>query len=619
MEEYEELGHIVPVNSQEGSETCYFLPHHAVFKETSTATKTRVVFDGIAKSSNGLSLNDILQVGPTFQQDLYSIVLQFRTLQVCFTSDIAKMYRQTIVHPQDRELQRILWRYSYDEPVLEYNLTTVTYGTSSAPYLATRCLMKLADDNKCQYPRPGQVLSNDIYIDDLLSGTSIIEDAIKVQQEISSLLQTIGFTLRMWASNLCTFLDNISRVLQETKQTFPLGNEDGVTTLGLLWNPKNDQFQVKNNTTQVQPTNSTTSTKRKVLATTASIFDPLGLLGPAVIAYKIFLQKQWQDKLKWDELLPAHLQQEWNQLLQTIRKLSQLKINRKVICSNALNIQLHGFCDSSERAYGACLYIRSTDNNNKIYCELLCSTSKVAPLKQLTKPRLELCAGKLLSKLYKNNIGALKITINESYLWTDSSIALTWIQGPPKEWKTFVGNRVAHFQEETASASWKHLPSQSNPADLISRGIEPTTLSTSTLWWKGTHWLSQEPFNWPTIYINTPIDNLEIRNVLIACLQPSEDITQRYSKFNSLIRVTGYCKRFISNCRNPKANSQSSILSTQVLDQALTFCVKMVQEISYAQEMKKLMEKQEVAASNSLKTLHPFIDKECLLRVGGRL
>jgi hypothetical protein len=119
-------------------------------------------------------------------------------------------------------------------------------------------------------------------------------------------------------------------------------------TLGLLWNPTFIDFQVKNNTIQVQTTNSKASTKRKMPATTASIFEPLGLLIPAVIVYKIFLQKLWPDKLQWDELLPAHLQQEWNQLLQTIPNLSHLKINRKFIFSNAINIQLHVFCDTSE-------------------------------------------------------------------------------------------------------------------------------------------------------------------------------------------------------------------------------------------------------------------------------
>jgi hypothetical protein len=179
MREYEDLGHMEPVTFQEVKDT-YYLPHHPVFKETSSTTRTRVVFDGGVKTSNGVSLNDILQVGATGQQDLYSFVLRFITHQVCFTADIAKMYRQIVVHPQDRDLQRILWRYSPEEPIQEYRLTTVTYGTSSAPFLATRCLKKLADDNEQQYPRAAHVLKNDLYIDDLLSGTSTIEEAIDI-------------------------------------------------------------------------------------------------------------------------------------------------------------------------------------------------------------------------------------------------------------------------------------------------------------------------------------------------------------------------------------------------------------------------------------------------------
>jgi len=138
MKEYEELGHMEPPNSQEGKDTCYYLTHHSVFKATSTTTKTRVAFDGCAKTSKGLSQNDIPQVGPTVQQDVYSIVLRFRTHQVCFTADIAKMYRQIIVYPQDRGLQSIIWRYFSEEHTSEYKLTTITYGTSSAPFLATR-------------------------------------------------------------------------------------------------------------------------------------------------------------------------------------------------------------------------------------------------------------------------------------------------------------------------------------------------------------------------------------------------------------------------------------------------------------------------------------------------
>jgi len=141
MQEYEELGHMNQINEDKSStEEWYYLPHHAVFKSSSSTTQTCVVFDGSCHSSNGLSLNDTLLVGPTIQQDLYSIVLRFRTYQIAFTRDKAKMYRQVRTHEDDRKLQQILWRRSADEPLRAYELSTVTYGTASAPYLATHCL-----------------------------------------------------------------------------------------------------------------------------------------------------------------------------------------------------------------------------------------------------------------------------------------------------------------------------------------------------------------------------------------------------------------------------------------------------------------------------------------------
>jgi hypothetical protein len=204
-------------------------------------------------------------------------------------------------------------------------------------------------------------------------------------------------------------------------------------------------------------------------------------------------------------------------------------------------------------------------------------------------PKLEICAATLLAKLYTKAKRALHMTIHEAYLWTDSSIVLIWIQGPSTKWKTFVGNRVATIQEETASATWRHVPTQSNPADLISRGVEPLTLSRSTLWWKGPQWLTQEPSSWPAADFNPPLENLEIRNVHVA-VQPPEDIIPRFSRLNRLIRVIAYCGRFINNCRLTKANRQSANLTTQDLNQALTCCVKMVQQTAYAHEVKDLKE-----------------------------
>jgi hypothetical protein len=248
MHEYENSGHMEVVQPQLDNNTvCYYLPHHPVFKETSSTTKTRVVFDGGAKTSTGLSLNEILQIEPTIQEDLYSLVLRFRTYQVCFTADIAQMYRQILLNVQDRNLQRILWRYSSDKPIQEYQLTTVTYGTACAPFLATRCLKKLAEDNLTLYPKAALALLNDFYVDDVLTGASTVQEAIEIQQELTTLLATAGFLLRKWVSNDSLFLATIPEELQETNHTVSLDNKDSVTTLGLQWNSKTDELQVRNN------------------------------------------------------------------------------------------------------------------------------------------------------------------------------------------------------------------------------------------------------------------------------------------------------------------------------------------------------------------------------------
>jgi hypothetical protein len=359
MHEYQQLGHMQPAELTTSDQICFYLPHHPVFKASSTTTSTGEVFDGSGKTSDGLSLNDILLVGTTIQQKLYSTVLRFRTHQVCFTADIAKMYGQILVHPQDQNFQQILWRFSPEEPIQEYQLTTVTYGTASAPFLATRCPKKLADDNEAEHPKAAKLIHNGFYVDDLLSGAPTLTEAIHLQQEVTSILQQAGFTLRKWASNSSAFLNNIPEELHETQNLLQLEKDNSVTTLGLLWNPTTDQLQVKSSITC--PADLTYVTKCKVLSIVASVFDPLGLLSSIIISYKVFLQTLWQSKVQWDESLPTFLLHDWNQLYQQLPQVSHIKITHKVLCANAGDIQLHGFCDSCEKAYGACLYLCSID------------------------------------------------------------------------------------------------------------------------------------------------------------------------------------------------------------------------------------------------------------------
>ncbi|XP_017479438.1 PREDICTED: uncharacterized protein LOC108368980 [Rhagoletis zephyria] len=159
MDEYLELGHM-EISSTVNVHRKYFMPHHAVFKPTSATTKLRVVFDASCKSSNGLSLNDNLLIGPTIQKDLFEIITKFRKYKVGFAGDIEKMYRQVLVHPDDRPLQRILWGRSTEEEPTAYDLRTVTYGTAAAPFLAVRTLQQVAYDYSDEYPDAASAISN---------------------------------------------------------------------------------------------------------------------------------------------------------------------------------------------------------------------------------------------------------------------------------------------------------------------------------------------------------------------------------------------------------------------------------------------------------------------------
>ncbi|XP_076289808.1 uncharacterized protein LOC143213640 [Lasioglossum baleicum] len=166
IDEYRVLGHMKQVTTIQTPG--FYLPHHAVFKPTSSTTKIRIVFDGSAKTNTNISLNDTLRIGPTLQDDIFSLLLRFRMHAYVITADIEKMYRQFLVRPEDRAFQRILWR-DPNEDIKTYELTTVTFGLAPAPYLAIRCLHQLANDEERDFPEAAARIKQDLYVDDLLT------------------------------------------------------------------------------------------------------------------------------------------------------------------------------------------------------------------------------------------------------------------------------------------------------------------------------------------------------------------------------------------------------------------------------------------------------------------
>lgn len=195
LEEYVKMKHISRIDDT--NDFGYYMPHHAVIKNTSTTTKVRIVFDASAKTSNGMSLNDVLLVGPTIQNNLISHLIRFRAYNYVITADIEKMYRQVWLHEDDRRYQRILWRRK--DVIETYQINTVAFGVSSSPFLAIRTVQKLADDEGVAYPKAAEILKKHLYVDDLLTGAETIKEAHAIREEIIALLSKGGFVIRQWA------------------------------------------------------------------------------------------------------------------------------------------------------------------------------------------------------------------------------------------------------------------------------------------------------------------------------------------------------------------------------------------------------------------------------------
>ena len=245
--------------------------------------------------------------------------------------------------------------------------------------------------------------------------------------------------------------------------------------------------------------------------------------------------------------------------------LGNIRIERKVVINGTpTDIQLHGFCDASEKGYGACIYLRSRTFNEDPVVKLLCAKPRVAPLKEVSLPRLELCGALLLVHLLNRTILVLNLSITAINLWTDSTIVLSWFTSPPGRWKTFVANRVTEIQEESSLDQWRHVPSAQNPADLISRGVTPEALVDNNLWWRGPSWLSSTSSLWPSMNnqhaeANVPEQRKPVST--FTTFNGQDDFILKFSNLSRLQRVLAYVLRFLSNTKLPSKERETGALN----------------------------------------------------------
>lgn len=330
-------------NSNKSNKLIFFA-HHGVLNESSVTTKLRVVFDGSSKTTTVISLNNILKVGPTVQDDLVDILLRFRLYNIVVTADIAKMYRQVIVQENYGDLQRILWGFNSNDDLCQYALNTVTYGTASASFLATRCLHQISIDLQHSKPYLSKVIASSFYVDDLIAGSKTINEAIMLPNDLSHELLKYGFPLRKWSSNEPSVLQAIAKE-QSKNDGYFIVDDEVRKTLGIFWQPNTDSLEY---IVRTEARDSLPLTKRSILSVISKIFDPLGLVGPVIICAKVFLQKLWLLGLQWDESVPLDVHTSFIQFYEGLKTLNKIFISRQVSLKTATSFQIHGFCDASE-------------------------------------------------------------------------------------------------------------------------------------------------------------------------------------------------------------------------------------------------------------------------------
>ena len=646
---YLELGHAERVPPEDHPPAASFwLPMHAVFKEASTSTKLRVVFDGSAATTTGLSLNHTLYVGPTLQATLSDILIRFRKHPVALNADISKMYREVQLSVPDRDLHRFVWRENTDSELLDYRMTRVTFGVSASPFLAVRTLHQTADDHGEGYPEATQHIRGSFYVDDYLGGADNTEDAVKLFNEIREILQKGGFQLRKWRSSSTQVLSQIPKDLQESdpvKQSTAINPATQSKALGLLWDSSRDVMSPA-----IHFNSASSPTKRGLTSAIFKTYDVLGWISPTILQMKLLLQELWTIGKGWDDAAPEAAWQTYQEWKKELPILTNKQIDRCYTKKGYSTISLHGFADASMKAYGAVVYYRATYPDRQPTISLIASKTKLAkkPKKRSNKKksddkpsddkptenketehekqdsihRLELCAALLLAKLMSKLGKLLNIPPENWVAWSDSSTVLAWLDGNSRSQPIFEANRVHQTLALTTPSTWHYVPTLTNPADCASRGLSPAALFHHDLWWEGPPWLKEDPYTLPNQPQRKPLpDARPPINVLVPYFSIAEDISERPYQYPHLVAVAAWCLRFIKRVKEgrPSPDTRTRQLTGSERRMAEQWLLKEAQKRSFLKEVNLLSKEKRVGKDSRLKTLKPYLDENNLLRLDGRI
>ena len=594
---------------------------------------------------------------------LLGILCRFRQESVAIMTDIKSMFHQFVVSKEHRDLLRFLWWKDGDpaNEVVEYRMKVHLFGAVSSPGCANFGLKRAADDGEKEYgEEAAEFIRRDFYVDDGLTPVPTADQAITLVKAGQGICAKAGLRLHKISSNKRDVLEVIpSEDLAKGLKELDLKNDPLPLerALGVVWCIETDSFQFRIELRDLP------FTRRGVLATVSSIYDPSGFVAPVTLKGKQVLQQMCRDKLDWDSPVPESLRSQWEKWRRDVLTLDPLQIQRCFKPENFGRVkacELHHFSDASLEGYGQCSYVRLIDVEDKAHCSFVIGKARVAPLKQITVPRLELAAATISAKMSEFRREELSYTDIKEHFWTDSRIVLGYVNNEAKRFHVYVANRVQQIRDVTKPSSWLYVSTEVNPADHASRGLTASQLL------QGDNWLAGPPFLWKNGTVQpekreefqVTESDPEVKKAVVftshaesLATQPSESSMLsrlcHISSWQRLLKVLALCLRVKSRlasrevkwttqtgCKNIRPLPKVSVTLTELLEAEgevlkIVQCEQFYEEIEVLKKLKtsgevtdrKLARERNLAIKKSscLYRLDPFLDEDGIVRVGGRI
>ena len=614
---------------EDGRENWY-LPLFGVY-HSKKPDHIRGVFDSSAVHE-GISLNSVLMSGPDFVHSLLGILLRFRKNETALNADIEQMFYQFFVIPEHKDYLRFFWyeKNNLERPLVEYRMCVHVFGNSSA--VASYGLRKTVEhcSDLCG-PDVKDFVWNNFYVDDGLISLSSPDDVIDLVKRSQSVLKSEGnIRLHKIASNSSRVMDAFPtedlgkdlKCLDFEKDYLPVQR-----SLGLAWDLNHDSFVFD------IPELDKPFTRRGLLSTVNSIYDPVGFLAPFTIMGKILLREATPPGVEWDSPLSPEHREAWQQWQLSLEALRDATIPRMYIdssISHASDVELLIFSDASEKATSAAAYIRA---NSKPQLSFVLGNAKLAPLGGHTIPRLELCGAVLVVELHDLILEHLDFPPSIVKFYTDNKVVLGYIGNDTRRIYTYVANRVERIRSRTTPLQWNYIPTHLNPADSANRYALSDVDSRLNLWLHAapeveTYCLGgtdkEDSFS-----LVDPEDDKEVwckvEVLKTSTSVPSLGVSrfEDFSSWSTLVKAVSLLRHLARSFGSDSSchgwHYCSSFKSVDTYRDAESFILMEAQRGSYEKEIKRLQQGQPLPKSSSIVSLTPFLDDHGLLRLVGRL